>query len=128
MHFTQDAAIKEISPRRFQVHFNDVVYGPTNNLTAIGTLLFGLRPRGIAYDFLGKATTTMWLIQRAAYILHLHANGDRVIRDGERCAMREDLERWIADAAALAPDEATATEVRRLIIDNLGPDPFGDGL
>ena len=127
MHFTHDVTIQEISRNQYQVIFKGVTYGPTRNLTAIGVLLFGLRPQGVRYDFMAAPNTTMWLIQHAAHILHLHANGDRVTLDGQRRAEKEDLERWIAGAVELAPDEQAAGEVRRLIIENLGPDPFGDG-
>ena len=66
----------------------------------------------------------MHLMQHDAYILHLHANGDRFTQTGERSIALEDLHRWVAMAVDLAPDADSAMFVRICIDEVLGPHAY----
>ena len=63
-------------------------------------------------------------MQRAAYVLHLHANGDRFKSTGERRISHEELRRWVALAVNLAPDSESAAFVRKCLDEALGPYAF----
>jgi hypothetical protein len=115
----------ESSAGSFQLSFKGVDYLPTDNATAAGVLLFGLRPRGVRFVVQGSATDMFeYFALHAAYILHLHANGDRTTADGQRRVPLEDLHRWVELGVALAPTEDTAIDARRLINENLGPSAY----
>lgn len=51
MHdFTQCGHLSEPEPGQFQLHFGSTTYRPTENATALGVLLFGLRPGGMTFN------------------------------------------------------------------------------
>jgi hypothetical protein len=115
----------ESSPGSFKLSFKGVDYLPTADATAAGVLLFGLRPRGVR--FVAKGLTTdmfQYFALHAAYILHLHANGDLRTADGQRRVPLEDLHRWVELGVALAPTADTAIDARRLINESLGPSAY----
>lgn len=127
MHdFTQRGHLSEPQPGFFQLRLGSTTYRPTDDATAFGVLLFGLRPEGMTFNTSTDPSAFMFLAQHAAYILHLHANGDRLTPEGERKAPLETLLRWIDDAVSLAPDEPSARTARALIIENLGPHGLTD--
>ena len=127
MHnFTQSGHLSEPQPGFFQLQFGSTTYKSTDNAAALGVLLFGLRPASMTFSTTTDPSTFMFIAQHAAYILHLHANGDRVTLDGERRAPLETLLRWIDDAVILAPDKTSADAARVLIIENLGPHGLTD--
>lgn len=124
-HYIVDARMTESSPGSFQLSFKGVDYLPTADATAAGVLLFGLRPRGVRFVVQGSATDMFeYFALHAAYILHLHANGDRTTADGQRRVPLEDLHRWVELGVALAPTADTAIDARRLINENLGPSAY----
>ena len=125
-HYKVDVLLCEPTNGSYQLFFKGVGYRPTDNPTAAGVLLFGLRPRGIKFKCKSNPEGFIFLAQQAAHILHLHANGDKVTSDGQRRVPLDDLHRWVTDAVALAPDEESAQSVRDLINENLGPYAYED--
>lgn len=125
-HYTEDVLLSEPKPGAYQLKFKGICYKPTNNPTAVGVLLFGLRPKGIRFQCNSNPGTFMLLAHHAAHILHLHANGDRVTLDGHRRIALANLHEWVNDAVALAPDESSAEAARKLINENLGPHAYDD--
>lgn len=125
-HFKEDVLLSETEDGTYQLAFKGVRYKPTDNPTAAGVLLFGLRPKGIKFRCKGSPETFMFLAQHAAHILHLHANGDKVTLDGQRRIAPTDLHEWVNAAVALAPDEHNAEIARTLIDENLGPYAYDD--
>ena len=127
MHnFTQSGHLSELLPGHFQLQFGSTTYRPTANATALGVLLFGLRPEGMTFNTSTDPSMFMFEVQQAAYILHRHANRDRGLPEGEHRAPLETLQRWIDDAVALASDGPSARAARALIIENLGPHALTD--
>lgn len=120
-HYTEDVTLSEPELGSYQLAFKGVVYRPTVNPTAVGVLLFGLRPRGIKFACKTNPEMFIYQAQRAAHILHLHANRYTVSPDGDRQLTLGKLHEWVNDAVALAPDEKAADTSRSLIIENLGP-------
>jgi len=125
-HFKEDVLLSETENGTYQFQFKGVKYRPTDNPTAAGVLLFGLRPKGIRFHCKTNPESFMFLAQHAGHILHLHANGDKVTLDGQRRLTLADLSRWVNEAVALAPDASRAEEVRALIDENLGPYAYKD--
>ena len=125
-HFKEDVLLSETENGTYHLVFKGVKYRPTDNPTAAGVLLFGLRPRGIRFKCNTNPQTFMFLAQQAAHILHLHANGDKVTLDGQRRLTLADLNSWVNEAVALAPDGLAAEEVRAWIDENLGPYAYED--
>lgn len=119
--YLEDAFLVEITAGHYAIKFRGVQYRDTHNETALGVLLFGLRPSGFNFCCINDSTTVMHLMQHAAYILHLHANEDRFTIAGERRISQEELQRWIALAVDLAPDTESAAFVRKCIDEALGP-------
>ena len=119
--YKESAFLVETATNTCAVKFRGVQYRETSDITALGVLLFALRPAGL--DFHGKhgLGAAMHLMQHAAYILHLHANNDRHTQTGERRIEGEDLRGWVARAVELAPDEEGATFVRKCVDEALGP-------
>ena len=119
--YKESAFLVETAANTCAVKFRGVHYRETSDITALGVLLFALRPAGL--DFRGKhgLGAAMHLMQHAAYILHLHANNDRHTQTGERRIEGEDLRDWIARAMSLAPDAESAAFVRMCIDQALGP-------
>nr|WP_315232436.1 hypothetical protein [uncultured Albidiferax sp.] len=118
----EEAFLIETTPRRFAIKFRGVQYPESINDTALGVLLFGLRPSGFNFRCINDPAAAMHLMQHVAYILlHLHANGDRFTQTGERRISLEDLHRWTALAVDLAPDADSAVFVRKCIDEALGP-------
>jgi hypothetical protein len=125
-HYKVDALLCEPSPGTYQLFFKGVSYCPTDNPTAAGVLLFGLRPRGIKFKCIGNPEAFMVAAQQAAHVLHMHANGDKMTLEGKRRLPLLDLHRWVNDATALAPDEEASDAARVLINENLGPYAYDD--
>ena len=125
-HYKVDVLLCEPTKGSYQLFFKGIGYKPTDNPTAAGVLLFGLRPRGIKFKCKSNPESFIFLAQHAAYIMHLHANGDKVTSDGQRRVPLADLHRWVNDAVALAPDEESAQSARDLINENLGPCAYKD--
>jgi hypothetical protein len=123
-HFKDDALLSETENGTYQLVFKGVSYRPTDNPTAAGVLLFGLRPKGIKFRSKHSPEIFMSLAQHAAHVLHLHANGDKVALDGQRRIASADLHEWVNAAVALAPDERTAEAARTLVNENLGPHAY----
>jgi hypothetical protein len=120
-HFKEDVLLSETENGTYQLVFNGVRYRPTDNPTAAGVLLFGLRPKGIKFRCKRSPENFMSQAHHAAHILHLHANGDKLPLDGQRRIAVADLHEWVNAAVALAPDEHNAEAARTLINENLGP-------
>ena len=120
-HFKEDVLLRETENGTYQLTFKGVSYRPTDNPTAAGALLFGLRPKGIRFGCKRSPEKFMPLAQHAAHILHLHANGDKLTLGGQRRIAVVDLHEWVNADVALAPDEHTAEAARNLINENLGP-------
>ena len=119
--YAEEAFFVETEPDMYAIKFRGVQYAATKNLTALGVLLFGLRPAGFNFRCIHDPESAVHLAQHAAYILHLHANGDRHTRSGERRISDEDLRAWIASAIGLAPDADTAAFVLKCLEQALGP-------
>jgi hypothetical protein len=69
MHdFTQSGHLSEPEPGQFQLHFGSTTYRATNNGTALGVLLFGLRPEGLTFSTTTDPTWFMFDVQHATYI------------------------------------------------------------
>jgi hypothetical protein len=119
--YREDAFLIESAADTYAVKFKGVQYRETIDLTALGVLLFGLRPAGYHFRCKHDPVIAMHLTQRAAYMLHLHANGDRYTRTGERRIEGDDLLDWVARAVGLAPDADSAAFVRKCIDEALGP-------
>lgn len=125
-HFTDDVLMRETEYGTYQLVFKGVSYRPTDNPTAAGVLLFGLRPKGIRFECKTNPQVFMFHAQHAAHILHLHANGDKVTLDGHRRLTLADLHNWVNEAVALAPDWYAAEAARKLVNENLGPYAYDD--
>lgn len=119
--YSEDAFLIENETDAYSIHFRGVKYTATQNVTALGVLLFGLRPAGFNFRCKNDPAIAMQLMQHAAYILHLHANGDRHTQVGERRISNDDLQAWIAAAVDLAPDSESAGFVGQCIQEALGP-------
>ena len=120
-HFTRDVLLTQTAPGTFKITFGGVEYLPTNDPTKAGALLFGLRPKGIQFQCSEDPGVFLHLATRAGHILHLYANGSRMMHDGTERISREDLLKRIADAVSLAPTPETAAKAKALILENLGP-------
>jgi hypothetical protein len=118
--YKEDAFFTECALRRYAITFRGVQYRDTTNETALGVLLFGLRPAGFNFHCKSDPSAVMHLAQHAAYILHLHANGERFV-ERQRRISDDDLRRWVALAVDLAPDVDSAEFVRQCIDHALGP-------
>jgi hypothetical protein len=97
-----------------------VQYRESINDTALGILMFGLRPSGFNVRCSTDPAAAMRWMQRAAYILHLHASGDRFMDTGERRISLDDLHQWVALAVDLTPDADSAVFVHQCIDEALG--------
>ena len=124
--YKEEVFLTEPTDDMFAISFRGINYLPTDNATALGVLLFGLRPAGINFKCKSDMAVPMHLAQHAAYILHLHANGDRIMHDGTRRVPLEDLHRWVASAVALAPNAESADWTRKAIDEALGPYAYLD--
>ncbi len=125
-HYKVDVLLCEPTKGSYQLFFKGIGYKPTDNPTAAGVLLFGLRPRGIKFKCKSNPECFISLAQGAAYMLHLHANRYKVSADGPRQLTLEKLHEWVNDAVALAPDDESAQSARDLINENLGPYAYED--
>ena len=119
--YIDDAFLIEGDTDTYAIKFRGVQYRDTADVTALGALLFGLRPAGFDYRCKSDPEIAMRLMQNAAYILHFHANNDRFVPTGERRIDDEELRDWVARAVELAPDEESATFVRKCVDETLGP-------
>lgn len=119
--YKEEAFLIETTPRHYAIKFRGVQYRDSTSETALGVLLFGLRPSGFNFRCINDPAATMHLMQHSAYILHLHANGDRFTKTGERRMSLDDLHRWVAMAVDLAPDAESAVFVRTCLDEALGP-------
>jgi hypothetical protein len=119
--YREEAFFIETATNTYAVKFRGVLYRDTADLTALGVLLFGLRPAGFDYRCKSDPEISMRLMQNAAYILHFHANNDRFVPTGERRIDDEDLRDWVARAVELAPDADSTTFVRKCVDEALGP-------
>lgn len=119
-HFTEDATLAGGDGGLFQIAFKGVQYLPTDSATAAGVLLFGLRPRGIQFSCAQDPELFMQKAIATGYTLDWQANRHKMPADREPVPPKI-LQMWVDAAVALAPDDATAAEARRLIIENLGP-------
>lgn len=119
--YKEEAFLIEITSGHYAIKFRGVQYHDTTNETALGVLLFGLRPSGFNFRCIHDSAGGMHWMQHAAYILHLHANGDRYTQTGERRIALEELHQWIALAVELAPNSESAAFVRKCIDETLGP-------
>lgn len=120
-HFKHVVTMTQTAPHTYKIKFRGIEYLPTNNPTALGVLLFGLRPFGVDYvDCSDNPSTFLALATHAATILHMYAN-QKPGTPADRRIDPVDLERWAADAVALAPTTEAAIEAKRLIVENLGP-------
>lgn len=120
-HYTENVTLSEPERGSYELVFKGVVYKRTANPTAVGVLLFGLRPRGIRFVCKTNPEMFIYQAQRAALMLHLHANRYKVLPDGPRQLTLEKLHGWVNDAVALAPDDESAQSARASIDENLGP-------
>lgn len=125
-HFTEDATLTGGDGGLFQIEFKGVQYLPTDSATAAGVLLFGLRPRGVNFSCSQNPELFMQKAIVAGYTLDWQANPHKSSTDWYPLPA-ETLQMWVNAAVALAPDDATAAEARRLIIENLGPHAFKPG-
>ena len=119
--YAEEAFLIESEPGSYSISFRGVNYIASNDLTALGVLLFGLRPAGFNFRCIGDPTLSMHQMQQAAYILHLHANGDRYLPDGSRRISDADLAKRVESAADLAPTSDAADFVRDCVDAALGP-------
>jgi hypothetical protein len=122
-HFTDDVTLTGGVGGLFQIEFKGVRYQPTDDTTAAGVLLFGLRPKGIRFSCAQDPEPFMQGAAAAGYKLHFHANRHKMA-EGMSQIPGETLETWIDSAVALAPDTDSQVEARRLILENLGPYAF----
>ncbi len=126
MHYIEDALLREVSSLNFQLTFKNVTYGPTDDPEALGTLLFGLRPRGLRVDCQENRSAFLHRTVLKAQVLHLHANRKVWDTTGVGRVALEDLRAWVQAAVRLAPDAESAGQARRLIDENLGPHAYED--
>jgi hypothetical protein len=119
--YKEEAFLVETEPDRYAILFRGIDYKFTDDVTALGVLLFGLRPAGFNFRCIGDPCVAMHLMQHAAHILHLHANGDRHTADGSRRISEADLSKWVESAADLAPTPDDADFVRDCVDAALGP-------
>ena len=113
-NFDIDASITDDSGGRYILQFDNMTFKPTDNLWSLATLLFGLRPRGIAFNTARPFAADLQTLLRIGFTLHGHANSQKRVP----VAL---LQKWVDSAVGLAGDAATAAHVRVLINANLGP-------
>ena len=116
MHFTQTGRLLETNPGNYQLTFAGATYRPTGSVTALGMLLFGLRPSVVYFDaeqnpvkFLDECIYQAQELQLLAGSVHGISEADRAFTVG-----------LMELAAGLAPDAATAAVARELMLENLG--------
>ena len=126
MHYTEDALLQEATPFNYQITFKEVIYRPTAEPEVLGTLLFGLRPRGIRFYVRENFSAFFQHVTFKAHVLHLHANGKKWDANGLRLITTDVLREWVNAAVALAPDAVSAGQARKLIDENLGPYAYDD--
>lgn len=119
--YKEEAFLIETEPGSYSIFFRGISYLPSNNLTALGVPLFGLRPCGFNFRCIGDPTVSMHLMQHAAQVLHLHGNGNRYQADGSRRISEADLAKWVESAAYLAPTPDDADFVRDCVDAAIGP-------
>lgn len=119
--YKEEAFLVETEPDRYAILFRGIAYKSTDDVTALGVLLFGLRPAGFNFRCIGDPSVALHLMQHAAHILHLHANGERYMGDGTPRISLADLHSWVRSAVALAPDPKSAAWTRKVIAEALGP-------
>jgi hypothetical protein len=122
--YQDEALLIETDPDRYSLWFRGVTYNSTLDVTALGVLLFGLRPSGLNILCIGDPSVAMHLTRHAAHILHLHATGERFTADGSRRISEANLAEWIESAADLAPTNSDADFVRDCVDSALGPDAY----
>ena len=122
--YKDEAFLIETTPGHYVIKFRGVQYRDSANDTALGVLMFGLRPSGFNVRCSTDPAAAMHWMEHAAYTLHLHANGDRFMHTGERRISLKDLHRWVAMAVDLAPDAESAAFVRMCIDEALGPHAY----
>lgn len=119
--YKEEAFLIEPEQGRYAYSFRGVNFLATSDLTALGVLLFGLRPCGFNFRCVEDPRVAMHLMQHAAQVLHLHANGDRHLADGSRRISEAELAKWVESAADLAPTSDDADFVRDCVDAALGP-------
>lgn len=122
----RDEAFLAADKSGYSLTFRGIAYKKTSSETALGTLLFGLRPAGINFKSDHDIAVSMQLMEHAAYILHLHATGSRYTLDGQRRVPLADLNCWVSDVVALARDAGAAEWSRGCINEALGPNAYLD--
>jgi hypothetical protein len=104
----------------FQLSHDGIDYLPTNSANATGALLFGLRPRGIHFEWNQSFKRFMQQVQTAAWALHMYAHRECVGSEFQK-DVEVEMMTLIAEATALAPTPETAVIAHNLIVKNLGP-------
>jgi hypothetical protein len=125
-HFTEDATLAGGDGGLFQIEFKGVQYRHTGAAIAVGVLLFGLRPRGVKFACSQDPETFMQRAIATGHSLDWQANPHKLPADREPVPAKI-LQMWVDAAVALAPNDASAAEARRLIVENLGPNAFKPG-
>lgn len=125
-HVTDDAVLTGGDGGLFQIQFKGVKYRHTGAAIAVGVLLFGLRPRGVKFACSQDPETFMQRAIATGHSLDWQANPHKMPA-GREPVPAKTLQMWVDAAIALAPDEASAVEARRLIVKNLGPNAFKPG-
>jgi hypothetical protein len=125
-HFTEDATLTGGDGGLFQIEFKGVKYRQTPAAIAVGVLLFGLRPRGVKFACSQDPEPFMQKSIATGHAMDWQANPHKMPA-GREPVPAKILQMWVDAAVALAPDDATAAEARRLIIENLGPHAFKPG-
>jgi hypothetical protein len=119
--YAEEAFLIENEPGSYSISFRGINYLASNDLTALGALLFGLRPCGFNFRCQRDPSVPMHQMHQTAHILHLHANGDRNFPDGSRRISEVDLTKWVESATGLAPTAHAADFVRGCVDAALGP-------
>lgn len=125
-HFTEDAVLTGGDGGLFQIEFKGVKYRHTGAAIAVGVLLFGLRPRNVKFACSQDPELFMQKAIVAGHTLDWQANPHKSSTDWDPL-QDETLQIWVDAAVALAPNDASAAEARRLIVENLGPNAFKPG-
>ena len=125
-YFTEDATLTGGDGGLFQIEFKGVKYRQTPAAIAVGVLLFGLRPRGVKFACSQDPEPFMQKSIATGHAMDWQANPHKMPA-GREPVPAKILQMWVDAAVALAPDDATAAEARRLIIENLGPHAFKPG-
>jgi hypothetical protein len=115
MQFIQTGRLLEANPGKYQLTFAGVTYRPTGSVTALGMLLFGLRPSVVYFDaeqnpvkFLDECICQAQEFQLCAGRVNGISEADRAFTAG-----------LMEEAAGLAPDAMTAAVARKLMLENL---------